>query len=130
MAILTIPVFLTGQEAEEVVEHITGVSEDMIEEHEELAEKAIWLMGLLGVLAIVNLFSISKKMPISKTITLITLVVSLITCGLFAKVGNDGGQIRHSEIRAGFSNSDVKTDGKVKQNRSEREDREGDDDDD
>ncbi len=41
MAILTIPVFLTGEEAEETVEHISGVSETIIEEHEELAEKAI-----------------------------------------------------------------------------------------
>ena len=35
MAILTIPVFLTGAEAEETVEHIAGVSEQLIENHEE-----------------------------------------------------------------------------------------------
>ena len=41
MAVLTIPVFLTGEETEESVEHLAGVSHDLIEEHEELAEKAI-----------------------------------------------------------------------------------------
>ena len=36
MAIFTIPVFLTGEESEETVEHIAGVSERLIGDHEEL----------------------------------------------------------------------------------------------
>ena len=99
MALLTIPVFLTGEGAAETVEHIPGVLENTIEEHEELAETAIWLMGLLGVLSLINLYVIFKKLSFSKTITLLTLLVSLVTFGLFAQVGNLGGQIRHSEIR-------------------------------
>lgn len=99
MALLTIPVFLTGEDAAETVENIPGVLESIIEEHEELAEKAIWLMGLLGVLSLINLYAIFKKVSFSKTITILTLLVSLATFGLFAQVGNLGGQIRHSEIR-------------------------------
>lgn len=106
MAILTIPVFLTGEEAEETVEHIAGVSEELIENHEELAEKAIWLMGLLGILSVINLFAIIKKLSFAKMITLITLIVSLGTFGLFAIVGNTGGEIRHSEIRPNNVNND------------------------
>ena len=104
MAILTIPVFLTGEEAEETVEHIAGFSEQLIKNHEELAEKAIWLMGLLGVLSLINFFAIIKKLSFAKAITLITLIVSLGTFGLFAQVGNLGGQIRHSEIRTQSNN--------------------------
>ena len=99
MALLTIPVFLTGEEAGETVENIAGVSEQLIENHEELAEKAIWLMGLLGLFSIINLYAIFKKLSFAKTITLITIVISLFTFGVFAQVGNLGGQIRHSEIR-------------------------------
>ncbi len=99
MAILTIPVFLTGEEAEETVEHIVGVSEQLIENHEELAEKAIWLMGFLGILSLINFFAIIKNLSFAKTISIITLIVSLGTFGLFAKVGSTGGEIRHSEIR-------------------------------
>ncbi len=106
MAVLTIPVFLTGEEAEETVEHIAGVSEQLIENHEELAEKAIWLMGLLGVLSLINLFAIVKKLSFANTLSLVTLIVSLGTFGLFAKVGNEGGKIRHSEIRTGNVNND------------------------
>ncbi len=99
MAILTIPVFLTGEEAEETVEHLAGISENLIEEHEELAEKAIWLMGLLGVMSLFSFYAITKKLPFSNKLTTVTLVVSIVTFALFAKVGNLGGQIRHSEIR-------------------------------
>ena len=105
MAILTIPVFLTGEEAEETVEHITGVSEQLIENHEELAGKAIWLMGLLGVLSVINLFAIIKNLSFANKMSLITLVVSLGTFGVFAKVGNEGGKIRHSEIRTNNVNN-------------------------
>lgn len=106
MAILTIPVFLTGEAAEETVEHIAGVSEQLIENHEELAEKAIWLMGLLGILSLISLFAIIKKLSFSKPITLVTLIVSLGTFGIFAEVGNTGGEIRHSEIRTSNVNDD------------------------
>ena len=106
MAILTIPVFLTGEEAEETVEHIVGVSEHLIENHEELAEKAIWLMGLLGILSLINFFAIFKKLSFAKSISLVTLIVSLGTFGLFAKVGSTGGEIRHSEIRTTNVNID------------------------
>ena len=124
MAILTIPVFLTGEEAEETVEHIAGVSEQLIENHEELAEKAIWLMGLLGILSLINLFAIIKKLSFAKTISLITLIVSLVTFGLFAKVGSTGGEIRHSEIRTNNVNNDNGI-----FNGSEKEEHEDDDDD-
>lgn len=99
MALLTIPVFLTGEEAEEAVEHLPGFSERLIDEHEELAEIAIWLMGALGVLGIIAYYAIRKKLSFAKIITVITFVLSLATFGIFAQAGNLGGQIRHSEIR-------------------------------
>ena len=123
MAILTIPVFLTGEEAEETVEHIAGVSEQLIENHEELAEKAIWLMGLLGILSAINFLAIIKKLSFFKNLSLVTLVVSLATFGLFAKVGSTGGEIRHSEIRTNNINNDTKifNDGK-KQDHDDHDD--------
>jgi len=125
MAITTIPVFLTGEEAEETVEHIAGVSEHIIEEHEELAEKAIWLIEFLGALSLFALFAIKNKKSSAKTIVLITFIVSIITFGVFAKVGNLGGQIRHSEIRANNSQT-INDDG----NEHKAEEHQEDDDDD
>ena len=122
MAIVTIPVFLTGEEAEETIEHIAGVSEQLIENHEELAEKAIWLMGFLGILSLINFFAIIKKLSFAKTISLVTLIVSIGTFGLFAKVGSTGGEIRHSEIRT----TDVNNDNEIF-NSSEKDEHDDDD---
>ena len=99
MALLTIPVYLTGEEAEETVEHIAGVSEKLIERHEELAENAIVLMVLLGFLSIISFFTLVRKLSFAKTATILTLAISIITFGVFAQVGKLGGEIRHSEIR-------------------------------
>ncbi|HAW52598.1 MAG TPA: hypothetical protein DCX54_09780, partial [Flavobacteriales bacterium] len=129
MAIIAIPVYLSGQEAEEIVEHLSGISEKLIEEHEELAETAIWLMGALGVLAIINLFVIKANMNIAKGLSIITLLLSLVTFGFFAWVGNTGGEIRHSEIRSGFSSStgnNSKMGIEKKRNNGEREDHDDD----
>lgn len=105
MALLTIPVFLTGEQAEETVEHMAGVSEQLIENHEELAEKAIWLMGFLGIISLAGIIVQLKKSRFSKLISILILVISLGTFGLFAKVGNLGGQIRHTEIRTSGGNN-------------------------
>ncbi len=119
MSLLTIPVFLSGEGAEEAVEHLPGVTESIIEEHEELAEKAIWLMGLLGIFSVINLFALAKKLSSAKVITIVSLVLSLATVGLFIKVGNLGGQIRHTEIRA--DNTQVQA-GTIEQIKNNQED--------
>ena len=104
MSLFTIPVFLTGEEAEEILEKNTNISEQIIEEHEELAEKAIYVMGLLGIMSIFSLYSLKRKLNYSKTLIKITLIISLITFVVFAQVGNYGGKISHSEIRPSDNN--------------------------
>ena len=99
MAIVAIPVFLTGEGAEESVENLPGVSEKIIHEHEELAEKAIILMEILGVFSLLAFILMMLKSKFSKIINIIVLIVSIGAFGLIAKVGNLGGQIRHTEIR-------------------------------
>ena len=46
MAIIAIPVLLTGEPAEESVEHLSGISKALIHDHEEASEKAFWLMEI------------------------------------------------------------------------------------
>lgn len=99
MAIIAIPVYLTGEGAEETVENLPGVSEGIIHQHEEMAEIAIVFMGILGVMSIINLFALYRQLSFARFITVLSLIISLITFGLYAKTGNLGGQIRHTEIR-------------------------------
>jgi len=129
MALVTIPVYLTGEDSEESVEHLAGVSERLIENHEELAEKAILFMGLLAVLSSISFLAVLRQFSFAKTITLITLIVSLVTFGIFAQVGNLGGQIRHSEIRTSTPNN-LTEKGEARKGIFKSEDKFDDDDDD
>lgn len=104
-ALFAIPVFLTGEPAEESIENIAGVSKTVIETHEESAEFAIWVMEALGIFSLVTLFLIKAEHPFAKKFTNISLLLSLVTFGLMAKVGYDGGKIRHTEIDAVNINS-------------------------
>jgi len=98
-ALLAIPAYLSGERAEEAIENLPGTTEALVETHEEIAGVAIWLMELLGVLAVVALVSTIKGRPANGIFGIATLLFSLAVFGVMIKVGNSGGQIRHPEIR-------------------------------
>lgn len=93
--------YLTGEGAEETVENIPGVSELVMEQHEEFAMFALISLLILGVAALVSLYVTYKKSPLLKSSSLITLVLSIISFALVARTGYLGGQIRHTEIASG-----------------------------
>ncbi len=99
MALIAIPVFLTGEPAEESVENLAGVSEVIIEQHEEAAELALWVMEALGLLSLLAFFIRGEGSR--KAVVGATFALSLATFGLMAYTGYLGGQIRHTEIRSG-----------------------------
>ena len=101
MAILAIPVYLTGEPAEELVEKLPGVSEAMIELHEDAATIAIWLMGVTGVAAILALFLAWQKRKATNIFFAITFLLSVVCFAAMAHTSYYGGQIRHTEIRKG-----------------------------
>jgi len=90
----------TGEAAEETVEHIQGISKDLIHEHEESAEIALIAAVILAVISILALFAAYRNWPYSNTLAWIILVVSLATFGFVARTGYLGGKIRHSEINS------------------------------
>src|SRR3990172_2883025 len=57
ISLATIPVYLTGEPAEEVVEDMPGISEELIEEHEEQADIAFILVEVAGGLALITLIA-------------------------------------------------------------------------
>lgn len=103
MALFAIPVFLTGESAEERVEDMAGVSESMIDAHADAADVAFWVMEALGLLSLITLFGGSKNEKTGKMLTGISFALSLITFGLMARTGYLGGQIRHTEISGGVA---------------------------
>lgn len=97
VALISIVVFNTGEEAEETVEHIAGISHHQIHEHEEAAETAVWLMYAVGLLAIVSYGMMRAKMVPAKIICIATLILGIITLVMMVEVGNEGGKIRHAQ---------------------------------
>jgi peptidoglycan/LPS O-acetylase OafA/YrhL len=103
MALIAIPVYLTGEPAEESVEKLAGVSETMIELHEDAATIAMWLMGIAALFAFAAIVAQLRKHKSAKQLFLGTFIFSAICFAAMARTGYYGGQIRHTEIRSDAS---------------------------
>ncbi len=101
VALLALPVYFTGEPAEKVVENAAGVTEGMVEAHQESALISLIGVELLGIIALVGLFVSRGGRLLSTNLTTAAVVVSLAAAGLMARTANLGGQISHREIRAG-----------------------------
>ncbi len=88
----------TGEGAEEAVEEIQGVAKNMIGQHEDFALYALIALIAVGVISIIGLYLEIKKSYLSKTVSVLALIVAAISFGLVARTGYLGGQIRHTEI--------------------------------
>ena len=96
MTLMAVPVYLTGEPAEELVENIPGISENALEEHEEAAELAIWVMAAAGMASLAGLllrYRSSSKVPFT-----IATILTFLAFAAMARVGYLGGQIRHTEL--------------------------------
>jgi len=102
IALITIPVYLTGGAAEKVVKdmNLPGVTESYIGDHEDLASAALALIELLGMAALGGLFLFRKSGMLPRWYIALVLVLSLAAAGTVGLTANLGGQIRHTEIRA------------------------------
>ena len=98
-AALAIPTNLTGEGAEKVVQHLPGVSQDLIERHSAAADLALWALEATAALALVSLLLLGRRPTTSTLLTRLTVVGTLVSFGLMARAGTLGGQIRHPETR-------------------------------
>jgi len=99
IALITIPVFLTGDEAEKVVKNLPGVTESYIGDHADFASVALALIEVLGLAALGGLFFFRKSGMLPKWFTLLILVIAMAAASVVGLTANLGGQIRHTEIR-------------------------------
>lgn len=90
--------YITGEGAEEAVENMAGVSESVIEEHEEAAIASLVTMIVLGSLSLVSLLNFFKSQSITRLLNSALLVVALASFGTTANVAWLGGKIRHTEL--------------------------------
>lgn len=101
IAVIAIPVYLTGEAAEEVVERFAFVSEDLIEPHEEAGLIAFVTLLGIGVIALVGLVA-SRGRTLPRWLVPTAAIMNLIAAGWLAYTAYLGGKIVHQEARPGF----------------------------
>ena len=103
IALVTIPVYFTGEPAEELIENIPGISEAVIERHEDAAIFSLIAVEVVGLVALVGLLLFRRKKSVANLLATATLAFSLVAGGLMGWTANLGGQIRHTEINSGIA---------------------------
>lgn len=108
-AIASVIAFITGEEAEHLVESIAGIG-TFVEQHKEMAKPANFATVVLGVMAVagVTIEIIKNRIPVFLKRTI--LLVSLIAVVLISYTAYLGGQIRHTEIRNNYITTETQND--------------------
>jgi hypothetical protein len=100
-ALTALPAYFSGEGAEEMVEDRPGVTEALIERHEDAAAWALAVTLAAGVVAAAGFLAIRLRQESAvRTLFAVALLSSLVATGLMGQVANLGGQIRHDEIRS------------------------------
>ena len=102
IAIITIPVYLTGEPAEDVLQDMPGFSSEIVEEHEEAALIAIVLTEIVGLVALAGLVAYRAPRAEPNWYVPTLLVLCLVAVGWLAWTSSLGGRISHEEVRPGF----------------------------
>lgn len=98
LAAIVLPVYFTGEPAEELVEHLPGVAESFIEAHEDAALFSLILTLITGLagLATIWFYKDPKK---GRLLSFIVLGFASLAVVSLLYTANLGGQVRHTELR-------------------------------
>ncbi|MEO8884434.1 MAG: DUF2231 domain-containing protein [Mucilaginibacter sp.] len=89
--------YITGEGAEEAVEHLQGVSKSVIEEHAESALVSIIGLAVVGAIALIGVLVTQANSSLTRRVALWTLAASVVGFALVARTGYLGGKIRHAD---------------------------------
>jgi hypothetical protein len=93
-----VPVYLSGEEAEHLVEKLEGVDAQAIHPHEDAAEWAYRVFLLQGVLVIAALIAF-RKGDVPAWAVWATLLLALFASTVVFRTAYLGGKIRHPETQ-------------------------------
>lgn len=99
LASVVLPVYLTGEPAEEVVEHLPGVAESFIEAHEDAASFSLVLTLLAGAAAGIALW-FQKDLQKSRLLNFGVIIIASLAVLSLLYTANLGGKVRHTELRS------------------------------
>jgi hypothetical protein len=97
-----LPAHFSGEGAEEIVEDRPGVSEAIIERHEEAAGLALGVTLAASAIAAAALLSVRLGSETAvRALSAAALLAALASTALMGRTAHLGGQIRHDELRPG-----------------------------
>ncbi|HWI92571.1 MAG TPA: hypothetical protein VNT20_14945 [Flavisolibacter sp.] len=97
--LFALPVYFTGEGAEEVVEDLPGVSEGIIGKHEQFASISLTIILICGALSLAALF-LYKSFSVARVMKYVVLLFAFASAVTMARTAHLGGQIRHTEIQS------------------------------
>jgi hypothetical protein len=98
------PVLVSGQRAYKTIRDISDdPGQEALDEHMDRAEKTVNIFYSLALLALASLLLPIKWPKTGFPLTAATLVLALICFGLSVYIAQEGGQVRHAELRLGES---------------------------
>jgi uncharacterized membrane protein len=98
IALLSIPVYMSGNAAQQAIKDLPGASQTLISEHQDAALLAYVFMEIAGAVAWFGLWRFRRTSQYGRGTLSVILLLSIITVVLMANAANVGGAIRHPEI--------------------------------
>jgi len=98
-ALTAIAAFATGDGAGEVIKNLPGVNEQVIHDHEEVAETFSILIYVLGGTSLIALWLNWKQKTYASLFAVIVMALAIVVIFFAKQTGTTGGIIRHTEIR-------------------------------
>jgi hypothetical protein len=104
LALVTIPIYLTGDPTEHQQRRAAWFDRDRAHEHEEKAERGLIAVLATGAVALGALFLRRGGRPGSGAVTGLATAGVAVSAVLFALAALEGGEIHHEELRPGAVN--------------------------
>jgi len=98
-ALVLIPVYFTGEPAEEMAFTIPGITEETVQPHESAALISLIIMEVIGAASLMTVLIFKKEKKIPMWLGYSLAVLSIIYLGSIGLTANLGGEIRHTEIK-------------------------------
>ena len=105
IALVTIPIFLTGDPAQDSILNIPGISKSRIDLHETFGYISLITFLFLGVSAFTALRFFRTREILPSWFKYTFMIVAFISVLAVSWTGKTGGEIRHSEITSELVNS-------------------------
>jgi uncharacterized membrane protein len=101
----------TGEGAEEIAEKLPSVTDQIIHEHEEMAEKLAIILYALGLVSLIGLYLNFINHAKTSIVSYLAMVIAIVGVFVGKQAGTTGGEIRHTEIRVNASTAAVDQNG-------------------